>query len=100
MFAWVNNFLEGTCFFEVLGVISMSIQKPSQMKFWIIHMFRDVLFFIMGAIGMVQEPQHLVNDSTYFCGVEGNIRKISQSGVESANVRKKNVSVSRYLLPN
>lgn len=31
MFAWVNNFLEETCSFEVFVVINMSIQKPSQM---------------------------------------------------------------------
>ncbi|MBA0798184.1 hypothetical protein Gohar_008800, partial [Gossypium harknessii] len=100
MFAWVNNFLVGTCSSEVFGVINMSIQKPSQMKFWIILMFQDGQFFIAGAIGMVQEPQHLVIGSTYFCGAEGNIRKISQAGVESANVRKRKDRESQLPLPN
>jgi hypothetical protein len=34
-------------------------------------MFRVVLFFIVVAIGMVLEPQHLGGESTYFCGAEG-----------------------------
>jgi len=34
-------------------------------------MFLGVLFFIVVAIGMVLEPQHLGRGSTYFCGVEG-----------------------------
>jgi hypothetical protein len=34
-------------------------------------MFLGVLFFIVVAIGMVLEPQHLGGGSTYFCGAEG-----------------------------
>ncbi|KAK8659974.1 hypothetical protein V6N13_030164 [Hibiscus sabdariffa] len=48
-----------------------STVKVFRRKFWIIHTFQDMQSFIVGAIGMVQEPQHLVNGSTYFCGVEG-----------------------------
>lgn len=34
-------------------------------------MFLGMLFFIAVAIGMVPEPRHLGNGSTYFCGAEG-----------------------------
>lgn len=39
-------------------------------------MFLGMLFFIVVAIGMVLEPQHLGRGSTYFCGVEGTFSSV------------------------